>query len=51
MKFKVCTAVSGLVAAAALSFSVAAHADDSLKAVMAKKSIALGIPTDYPPYG
>lgn len=51
MKFKVCTAVSGLVAAAALSFSVGAHADDSLKAVMAKKSIALGIPTDYPPYG
>ncbi|MET1116691.1 MAG: transporter substrate-binding domain-containing protein [Comamonas sp.] len=51
MKFKVCTAVSGLLAAAALSFSVSAHADDSLKAVMAKKSIALGIPTDYPPYG
>lgn len=51
MKFKVFTAVSGLVAAAALSFSVGAHADDSLKAVMAKKSIALGIPTDYPPYG
>ncbi|WP_315122813.1 transporter substrate-binding domain-containing protein [Comamonas antarctica] len=51
MKFKVCTAVSGLAAAAALSFSAGAHADDSLKAVMAKKSIALGIPTDYPPYG
>lgn len=51
MKSKVCTAVSGLLAAAALSFSAGAHADDSLKAVMAKKSIALGIPTDYPPYG
>lgn len=51
MKFKVCTAVSAVLAAAALSFAAGAHADDSLKAVMAKKSIALGIPTDYPPYG
>lgn len=34
-----------------LSAGVFAQEDNSLKNVLAKKSIALGIPTDYPPYG
>jgi polar amino acid transport system substrate-binding protein len=53
MKRKFLTTVSGLLAAAAL-FAVApahAQADSSLSAVLAKKSIALGIPTDFAPYG
>jgi polar amino acid transport system substrate-binding protein len=37
--------VAGLLA------STAAFADSALDAVMAKKSIAIAIPTDYPPYG
>jgi len=38
-------------AALAVSAPAQAQADDSLKAVLAKKSIALGIPTDFAPYG
>jgi len=37
--------VAGLLA------STAAFADSALDAVMARKSIAIAIPTDYPPYG
>ena len=40
------------VAALALAFSAGAMAQDkSLQRILDKKSIALGIPTDYPPYG
>src|SRR6218665_2397698 len=41
------------LAAIALSVSAGAMAqeDKSLQRVLDKKSIALGIPTDYPPYG
>lgn len=28
-----------------------AHAEDTLSAIQAKKSISIGIPTDFPPYG
>jgi polar amino acid transport system substrate-binding protein len=51
MKFKFATALTGLLAGLALLTSVSAQADDSLSAVMAKKSISLGIATDFPPYG
>ena len=40
-----------LALAAGLLASTAAFADSALDAVMAKKSIAIAIPTDYPPYG
>lgn len=39
------------VVALSVSAGVFAQEDTSLKTVMEKKSIALGIPTDYPPYG
>lgn len=44
---------AGALASLALSLSTGALAqeDTSLKHVLEKKSIALGIPTDYPPYG
>ena len=37
--------------AAALMLPVLAHAQAALDEVMAKKSIAIAIPTDFPPYG
>ena len=51
MKFKLSALVYGVLAGLSLVTSAAVHADDSLSNVLAKKSIALGIPTDYPPYG
>lgn len=45
-------ALAGLFAGAALLTAAPARAaDDSLNAILAKKSIALGIPTDFAPYG
>jgi polar amino acid transport system substrate-binding protein len=40
-----------LVAGASLSSSNAAFADSALDGVTARKSIAIAIPTDFPPYG
>jgi len=40
-----------LALAAALGGAPSAHAQAALDRVMAKKSIAIAIPTDYPPYG
>ena len=40
-----------LVAGAGLLSSTAVLADSALDGVMAKKSIAIAIPTDFPPYG
>jgi polar amino acid transport system substrate-binding protein len=40
-----------LLAAVPLMFSAAAHAQNALDEVMSKKSIAIAIPTDFPPYG
>ena len=51
MKFKFATALTGLLAGLALLTTVSAQADDSLSAIIAKKSISLGIATDFPPYG
>lgn len=51
MTFKLVSSLVGLVATAVLTVATPAQADDSLNAVLAKKSIALGIPTDFPPYG
>lgn len=53
MKFSRRAFAAGAVAAVAmtLSFGASAQQDGSLKAVMDKGSISLGIPTDYPPYG
>src|ERR1700742_1096584 len=39
-----------LALVAGLLASTAAFADGALDAIMAKKSIAIAIPTDYPPY-
>lgn len=50
MKSRFLSCVTGLLAGLVL-LSAPAHADDSLSNVLAKKSIALGIPTDFPPYG
>ena len=53
MAMKLTTVAAGMLAVTTLSLSSMALAqrDNPLKAVMEKKSIALGIPTDYPPYG
>jgi polar amino acid transport system substrate-binding protein len=51
MKFKALSTMAGLITGAVLAFAAPAHADDSLSSIMAKKSIALGIPTDFAPYG
>lgn len=51
MKSRFLTSLTGVLAGLVLSLSAPAHADESLSNVMAKKSIALGIPTDFPPYG
>lgn len=51
MKFKLISSLLGLVAASSMLMSAPALADDSLSSIVAKKSIALGIPTDFPPYG
>ena len=40
-----------LLGAAALLLSLAAHAQTALDNVMARKSITIAIPTDFPPYG
>jgi len=53
MKFSRRVFAVGAVATVAmgLSFGASAQQDGSLKAVMDKGRISLGIPTDYPPYG
>ena len=51
MKNKLLTALAALATTLTLSAPALAQSDDSLKAVMAKKSISLGIPTDFAPYG
>jgi len=52
MKFKALSTLAGLFASAVLSLAAPAHAaDESLSAVLAKKSIALGVASDFPPYG
>ena len=51
MKFKTFSTLAGLLASAVLVCATPVHADDSLTAIMAKKSISLGIATDFPPYG
>ncbi len=40
-----------LLAAAPLLFAATAHAQTALDDVLAKKNIAIAIPTDFPPYG
>src|ERR1700759_5476991 len=40
-----------LALSAGLLLSTTARADSALDAVMAKKSITIAIPTDFPPYG
>lgn len=51
MKRRQFTAVATILATAAMCAMAPARADDSLNAVMAKKSIAIGIPVDFAPYG
>lgn len=51
MKRRQFTAIASLIAGAALIAMAPAKADDSLSAVIGKKSIAIGIPTDFAPYG
>ncbi len=52
MKLKLLSVLTGLLTAATLGASAPALAQDaSLSSVLAKKSIALGIPTDFAPYG
>lgn len=51
MKRKLFSAALGLAAAMAMTFSAPVHAEDTLAAVAAKKSISIGIPTDFPPFG
>ncbi|MDE2605779.1 MAG: transporter substrate-binding domain-containing protein [Burkholderiales bacterium] len=51
MKSTFLRTLAGLLAGAALIAAAPARADDSLNAILAKKSISLGIPTDFAPYG
>ena len=51
MKSKLLTAALGLLATLVLATSSPARADDTLATIAAKKSIAIGIPTDFPPFG
>ncbi|OIQ75584.1 cystine-binding periplasmic protein precursor [mine drainage metagenome] len=51
MKSKFLIAVTGLLATVTMLASSPARADDSLTAIMTKKSISIGIPTDFPPFG
>lgn len=51
MKFKLLSSLVGLAATALLAVATPAKADDSLTSVLAKKSIALGVASDFPPYG
>lgn len=52
MKFKLLSTLAGVFASAVLSLATPVHAaDDSLSYVLAKKSIALGVASDFPPYG
>jgi polar amino acid transport system substrate-binding protein len=44
-------ALAALLGAAALSLPLAAQAQSALDTVLAKKSITIAIPTDFPPYG
>ena len=47
MKFKLLSTLAGVFASAVLSVATPAHAaDDSLSAILAKKSIALGVASD-----
>lgn len=41
----------GLFALSCIGLSTAAHAEDVLANIMKTKTIKIGIPTDYPPYG
>jgi polar amino acid transport system substrate-binding protein len=51
MKLKAFQTLAGLIAGAVLTLASPAHADDSLTAILAKKSIALGVASDFAPYG
>lgn len=51
MKRRQFTAIATVLATAAMVAMAPAQADDSLTVVMAKKSIAIGIPVDFAPYG
>ncbi len=52
MKLKALFTLAGLCASAVLTLTTPVHAaDDSLSSVLAKKSIALGVASDFPPYG
>ncbi len=52
MKLPFAKLVLGAVAAVSLLAAVPAQAQDtSLSSILARKSIAIGIPTDFPPYG
>ena len=44
-------ALGAIVGAAALLHAPAALAQNALDGVMARKSITIAIPTDFPPYG
>lgn len=50
MKQKFLAVATGLLASLAL-LAAPSHAEGSLDAIKAKKSIAIGIPTDFAPYG
>ncbi|MBS1210832.1 MAG: amino acid transporter substrate-binding protein family [Proteobacteria bacterium] len=43
--------VSSLLVGMTLFASASASAEDTLETIMARKSIAIGIPADFPPYG
>ncbi|MDD2926621.1 transporter substrate-binding domain-containing protein [Rhodoferax sp.] len=52
MKFKLLSTLAVVLTSAVLSVATPAHAaDDSLTSILAKKSIALGVASDFPPYG
>ncbi len=52
MKFKPVSVLLGTLIGALLAVSTPAlAADDSLSSILAKKSIALGVASDFPPYG
>lgn len=50
-QFTAASVVSAAFAAASLTAMAPAHAEDSLSGILAKKSISIGIPTDFAPYG
>ena len=51
MKRRHFTTIASIIVGAALVAMEPAWADDTLQTVMSKKSIAIGIPTDFAPYG